>query len=76
MKRLLAILLIILCFGLAMPLVDANPIPLREDPVAFFFWILPNLSPILAFFTFLIIIAYYMNKISKKKQQTGKQSFL
>lgn len=68
MKRVLAMLLMLLCFGLAMPLVNANPVPVK--PVSFFFWALPVLVPILACFVFLILLLYYMNKISKKKQLT------
>ena len=70
MKRVLAILLMLLYFGLGMPLVNANPIPIYEDPISLFFWALPIIAPILACFVFLILLLYYMNKISKKKQLT------
>jgi hypothetical protein len=68
MKRLLATLLMLLCFGLAVPLVNANPVPVK--PLSFFFWALPILVLILACFVFLILLLYYMNKISNKKKLT------
>ncbi len=75
MKKTLTILLLLLCFIITTPLVYANPFPISPNPntpSGALFWLIVQLGPIVAFFGFLILLAYFTNKkFSRRKIING-----